>query len=71
MTTVDAFLTNCRLADGHLVDICIAEGMSAKARRRPCRTARERSTLAAICVASRGLQGLSAGERWIRTLGPP
>ena len=44
MTTVDAFLTKCCLA----VDICIAEGMSAKARRRPCRTARERSTLAAI-----------------------
>ena len=46
MTTGDAFLTNC--ADGHLVDICIAEGMSAKARRRPCRIARERSTLATI-----------------------
>ena len=48
MTTVDAFLTNCRLAHGHLVDICIAERMSAKARRRPCRIARERSTLATI-----------------------
>jgi hypothetical protein len=48
MTTVDAFLSNCRLAHGHLVDICIAEEMSAKARRRPCRIARERSTLATI-----------------------
>jgi cytosine/adenosine deaminase-related metal-dependent hydrolase len=26
MTTVDAFLTNCRLADGRLVDIGIADG---------------------------------------------
>jgi cytosine/adenosine deaminase-related metal-dependent hydrolase len=26
MTTVDAFLTNCRLADGRLVDIGIAGG---------------------------------------------
>ena len=26
MTTVDAFLINCRLADGHLVDIGIADG---------------------------------------------
>ena len=26
MTTADAFLTNCRLADGRLVDIGIADG---------------------------------------------
>jgi cytosine deaminase len=26
MTTIDAFLTNCRLANGHLVDIGIADG---------------------------------------------
>ena len=26
MTTVDAFLTNCRLADGRLVDIGVADG---------------------------------------------
>ena len=26
MTTVDAFLTNCRIADGRLVDIGIAGG---------------------------------------------
>jgi hypothetical protein len=37
MTTVDAFLTNCRLADGRLVDIGIADGkiaIAANARRR-------------------------------------
>jgi hypothetical protein len=35
MTTVDAFLTNCRLADGHLVEIGIADrkiAMSSKNR---------------------------------------
>ena len=51
MTTVDAFLTNCRLADGRLVDIGIAGGKIAAVGEGAAasrRTARRRSTSAVI-----------------------
>jgi hypothetical protein len=34
MTEVEAFLTNCRLADGRLIDIGISDGKIAGGRRR-------------------------------------
>jgi hypothetical protein len=59
MTTVDAFLTNCRLADGRLVDIGIADGKIA--------VVGEGAPALSMPPSQVFGDPLSGGGRWIRT----